>query len=72
MEIGRVDVAEDLFECPKCGGGGGFHVGFRRREDRRYEVVLVCPSCRVRFTVGEFLIPTGEERPYIHEMDGTP
>jgi hypothetical protein len=68
----EVPVAEELFECPKCGAGGGFHVGFRRMEGRRFRVVLVCPSCRLRFTVGDFLVPAGETRPHEHAMDDTP
>ena len=67
-----ISVAEELYECPECNAGGGFHVGFRRIEDRRFRVVLVCPSCRFRFLVGEFLVPTGEQRPYDHAMDGAP
>jgi DNA-directed RNA polymerase subunit M/transcription elongation factor TFIIS len=72
MKVERVEIADELFECPKCGGGGGFHAAFRRKEDRRCEVVLVCPSCRFRFTVGEFLFPTGEQRPVDPAMDETP
>lgn len=72
MEIGQVEIADELFDCPECGGGGGFHVAFRRREGRRFEVVLVCPSCRHRFTAGEFLVPTGEPRPHDPLMDDAP
>jgi hypothetical protein len=67
----RVNVGDDLSSCPKCGGGGGFHVAFRRVE-RRFEGILVCPSCRFRFTVGEFLIPDGEPRPYDPALDDGP
>jgi hypothetical protein len=67
----RVSVDDELSTCPKCGGGGGFHVAFRR-VDRRFEVLLVCPSCRLRFTVGEFLIPDGEPRPYDPAIDDGP
>jgi len=72
MKSGPVEilVEEELYKCPECGADGGFHVGFRRMEDRRFRVVLVCPSCRFRFIVGEFLVPTGEPRPYDHTMDG--
>ncbi|MCL1925726.1 MAG: hypothetical protein FWF95_01140 [Syntrophorhabdaceae bacterium] len=73
-EPGPVEIAveEELYECPKCGADGGFHVGFKRVEGQRFRVVLVCPSCRFRFLVGEFLVPTGELRPYDHALDGTP
>ena len=67
----RVKVGEDLSTCPECGGGGGFHVAFRR-VDRRLEVVLVCPSCRFRFTAGEFLVPDGEPRPCDPTIDHGP
>lgn len=42
------------------------------KEGRKLEVVLVCPACRYRFTVGEFLVPDGEPRPYDPSIDGTP
>jgi hypothetical protein len=67
----RVNVQEELSVCPKCGGGGGFHVSFRKLAGG-FEVVLVCPSCRFRFTVGEFLIPDGEPRAYDPTIDDGP
>ena len=69
----RVKVEGELSSCPKCGAGGGFHVGFRRPgpgPERKLEVVLLCPACRFRFTVGEFLIPDGEPRPFDPTLDG--
>ena len=71
MNVGRVHVEGELSSCPKCGAGGGFHVAFRRVE-RKFEAVLMCPSCHFRFTVGEFLIPDGEPRPYDPSIDSGP
>jgi hypothetical protein len=68
----QIKVEGELSACPKCGGGGGFHVGFRRAVEaleRKLEVVLLCPACRFRFTVGEFLLPDGEPRPFDPTLD---
>ena len=68
-----VKVDKELSSCPKCGAGGGFHVGFRRAggwPGGKLEVVLLCPACRFRFTVGEFLLPDGEPRPFDPTLDG--
>ena len=73
MRMERVPVEEELSSCPKCGGGGGFHVTFRRvggPSARKLEVTLVCPSCRYRFAVGDFRIADGEPRPFDPEIDG--
>lgn len=67
----RVAVDGELSSCPKCLGGGGFHVAFRKRAGG-FEVHLLCPSCRFRFTVGEFLIPDGEPRGYDPTIDDGP
>jgi hypothetical protein len=67
----RVNVEGDLSSCPKCGGGGGFHVAFRKLQEG-FGVYLLCPSCRFRFTVGEFLIPDGEPRAYDPALDDGP
>ena len=69
MNVGRVHVEGELSSCPKCGADGGFHVAFRRVE-RMFEAFLVCPSCHFRFTVGEFLLPDGEPRPFDPTLDG--
>jgi C4-type Zn-finger protein len=69
----RVKFEGELSSCPECGAGGGFHVAFRNagpRSTGKLEVVLVCPSCRYRFTVGEFLLPDGEPRPFDPSLDG--
>jgi hypothetical protein len=69
----RIRVEGELSSCPKCGAGGGFHVAFRRPgtvPERKLEVVLLCPACRFRFTVGEFLLPDGEPRPFDPTLDG--
>ncbi|HEX9204645.1 MAG TPA: hypothetical protein VF853_01835 [Candidatus Deferrimicrobiaceae bacterium] len=74
----RVKIEGELSSCPKCGAGGGFHVAFRNAVPRsagkleagKLEVVLVCPSCRYRFTVGEFLLPDGKPRPFDPSLDG--
>lgn len=68
----RVDVGEDLSSCPQCGGEKGFHVAFRRDAARKLAVTLVCPSCGFRFAVGEWLVPTGEPRPYDPSIDSGP
>ena len=67
----NIPVGEELSSCPRCGAGGGFHVSFRRR-DRTFAVVLVCPSCGFRFSVGEWLIPSGEPRPHDPKIDSGP
>ncbi|PWB67395.1 MAG: hypothetical protein C3F14_02355 [Deltaproteobacteria bacterium] len=66
-----VEVKEDLSDCPRCGGGRGFHVSFRRRGGS-LAVILVCPSCGHRFTVGEWTIPAGEPRPFDPAIDAGP
>jgi predicted RNA-binding Zn-ribbon protein involved in translation (DUF1610 family) len=68
---GNVKVDEDLSDCPRCGAGRGFHVSFRRKE-RALSVILVCPSCGFRFTVGEWAFPTGEPRPFDPAIDSGP
>jgi predicted RNA-binding Zn-ribbon protein involved in translation (DUF1610 family) len=71
----RMPVEGELSSCPECGAEGGFHVAFRRvgpKTDRKLAVILVCPACGHRFTVGEFLIPDGEPRPYDPSIDSAP
>lgn len=71
----RVNVERELFSCPKCGGEGGFHVGFRQgsgKSERALDVILVCPRCGFRFTVGDFRIPSGEPRPFDPSIDSGP
>lgn len=73
--MGKVTVGEELSSCPKCKGGGGFHVAFRRlhgERERKLEITLVCPHCGFRFSVGEFVIPSGEPRPYDPSIDSVP
>ena len=68
----KVTVGEELASCPKCGAAGGFHVAFRRLHgvlERKLEVELMCPHCGFRFAVGEFLISTGEPRPFDPSFD---
>jgi predicted RNA-binding Zn-ribbon protein involved in translation (DUF1610 family) len=67
----NVKVGDDLSDCPRCGAGRGFHVSFRRKE-RTLSVILVCPSCGFRFTVGEWAFPTGEPRPFDPAIDSGP
>ena len=64
----KLKVEEELSSCPRCGYGAGFHVAFHRRE-RELVVSLICPSCSVRFSVGEWWFPTGEPRPYDPDID---
>ncbi|MGE5700103.1 MAG: hypothetical protein ACM31N_08580 [Deltaproteobacteria bacterium] len=66
-----VRVGDELSDCPRCGAGRGFHVSFRRK-GRFLSVILVCPSCGFRFTVGEWPVPTGEARPYDPAIDTGP
>ena len=72
----RVNVGGELFSCPKCGGEGGFHVGFRKRtwmRERTLEMILVCPHCGFRFAVGGgVLIPSGDPRPFDPLIDSGP
>lgn len=76
MEYDRVKVDGELFSCPKCGGEGGFHVGFRKgtgMRERTLEVILVCPHCGFRFAVGGgLLIPSGDPRPFDPSIDSGP
>ena len=75
MAYDRVNVEEELFSCPKCGGEGGFHVGFRKgtgMRERTLGIILVCPRCGFRFVVGDFRIPTGEPRPFDPSIDSGP
>jgi predicted RNA-binding Zn-ribbon protein involved in translation (DUF1610 family) len=75
MADDRVNVERELFSCPKCGGEGGFHVGFRRgtgMSERTLEVILVCPRCGSRFAVGDFHIPSGDPRPFDPSIDSGP
>jgi len=64
----RVEVGEGLTACPDCRYSAGFHVGFRRKENR-LEVVLICPSCRGSYRVGDWSVPSGEPRPFDPEVD---
>ncbi len=66
-----VAVKEDLSSCPRCGGERGFHVSFRRR-DRDIGVILVCPSCGFRFTVGEWSFSSGAPRSHDPKIDSGP
>jgi predicted RNA-binding Zn-ribbon protein involved in translation (DUF1610 family) len=71
----RVNVEGELFSCPKCGGEGGFHIGFRKgtgKNERTLEVLLVCPHCGFRFAVGDFRIPSGDPRPFDPSIDSGP
>jgi DNA-directed RNA polymerase subunit M/transcription elongation factor TFIIS len=71
--VDRVKVEGELSSCPKCGGERGFHVAFRSRSgkgERTLDVFLVCPHCGFQFTVGEFLLPDGEPRPFDPTLDG--
>lgn len=76
MAYDRVKVDGELFSCPKCGEGGGFHVGFRQgtgMRERTLEMILVCPHCGFRFTVGgRVLIPSGDPRPFDPAIDSGP
>lgn len=40
--------------CPGCGYLDGFHVSFHMANTvtREAEVVLICPNCHKRFTIG--------------------
>ncbi len=71
MAIDTVEVGEDLSDCPRCGRGGGFHVALRRR-GRTLVIDLVCPKCGYRFRAGEWLIATGEPRPFDPKIDAGP
>jgi len=64
----NVRVEEELSSCPRCGYETGFHVTFRRRV-RDLVVILICPSCSARFSVGDWTFPTGDPRPYDPEID---
>jgi hypothetical protein len=75
MAYDRVKVDGELFSCPKCGGEGGFHVGFRQgtgKSEGTLEVILVCPHCGYRFAAGDFRIPSGEPRPFDPSIDSGP
>ena len=75
MKYDRVKVEGELFSCPKCGGEGGFYVGFRKgtgKSERTLEVILVCPRCGFRFAVGDFHIPSGDPRPFDPSIDSGP
>ncbi len=68
----RVKAERELFTCPKCGGEGGFQVGFRKGtglNERTFDVVLVCPRCGFRFTVGDFRIPSDDPRLFDPSID---
>lgn len=67
----RLSVDAELDSCPQCGYRSGFHVAFRRRE-RDLAVFLVCPGCAARFAVGEWIVPTGELRPFDPSLDAGP
>lgn len=66
-----VPVEGELSRCPRCTGERGFHVAFRR-SGRDVAVFAVCPSCGHRFTVGRWLVPTGEPRPLDPSIDAGP
>jgi hypothetical protein len=64
-------VDKELSSCTRCGAEGGFHVSFRK-QGRNVAVILVCPSCGFRFTVGEWIFPGGEPRPHDPAIDSGP
>jgi ssDNA-binding Zn-finger/Zn-ribbon topoisomerase 1 len=44
---------EEFRECPTCGYTRGFHVSFRR-EDERFRVIFICPECGSSFDIDIF------------------
>gem|GEM_PF-1002491 len=67
----EVPVGDELSRCPRCDAARGFHVAFRRRDDG-IGVVLVCPSCGFRFTVGPWRAAAPPGRPFDPSVDGGP
>ncbi len=72
MATERIDVKGELSACPRCGGEKGFHVAFRRARERKLAVILVCPTCGFRFAVGEWIVSSGEPRPFDPSIDSGP
>jgi len=56
-----IDIDRELSRCPECGYEDGFHVSFQRRDDGALDVILICPSCSARFTVG-WAVREGDDR----------
>ena len=42
----------EIYTCPACGYTDGFHVSFNLANGNDAEIVLICPSCHARFTLG--------------------
>jgi len=63
-EISRVEVADDLHVCPRCGYQRGFHLSFIARQGTdSLSLILICPNCGARFDIGQIVWPPppGEE-----------
>lgn len=50
-DIKTADTSEELRVCPSCEYDLGFHVSLLR-ENGEHNVILICPNCGVRYSVG--------------------
>jgi hypothetical protein len=51
-------VDDELTECPQCGYGDGFHVGFARISpggSKDLRIWLICPKCSARYDLGKYI-----------------
>ena len=52
-EIERIEVKEEVYQCPSCNYSDGFHVSFKAESrGKKAEVYLICPGCHSRFRIG--------------------
>ena len=47
----KKEIGEEFYICEKCSYERGFHVSLTR-EDTHHEIVLICPNCGQRYSVG--------------------
>jgi len=52
-EIVTIKPEGEIYTCPACQYKDGFHVSFDLREaSGEGRIILICPSCHRRFTIG--------------------
>lgn len=47
----KKEIGEEFYICEKCAYERGFHVSLTRK-GTHHEIVLICPNCGQRYSVG--------------------
>jgi hypothetical protein len=51
--IEEIKPQKEFYTCPGCSYKDGFHVSFQRDGKKSdYKIVLICPQCHKRYTIG--------------------